>query len=334
MRETYKLFDIDLHLFDGAAEGGASGGEAGTAQQTVESTPKAETKRSLGGSRRGKSGEFDNVVFGRQDADTDTNSPVAGENGQGGANKSGVSTTSSSLEDKRKAFRDLIEGEYKDQFDEVFQQSFNRRFKDVKGMETALNTQKPIMDLLMQKYNIADGDIKKLQDAIDKDNAYWEAGAEEAGLTVEQYKAMQKLERENEELKRIQQREAGQHRARQQLSKWYAEGDKLKDTYPNFDLQAECENRDFLGLLRSGLSVKNAYELVHMDEIKASAAKAAAEATGAQMAARIQSKASRPTENGLSTQSAAIVKNDVHSLTRAERAEIARRVQRGEKIRF
>jgi len=64
------------------------------------------------------------------------------------------------------------------------------------------------------------------------------------------------------------------------------------------------------------------------------AARVAAQTTGQQMAAKIQSKASRPKENGTSSQSAVIVKNDVHSLSRAERAEIARRAARGESIKF
>ena len=72
----------------------------------------------------------------------------------------------------------------------------------------------------------------------------------------------------------------------------------------------------------------------NMDEIKAGTARAAAETAGQQMAARIKEKAARPAENGTSSQSAVIVKSDVHSLTRAERMEIARRAQRGEKITF
>ena len=122
--------------------------------------------------------------------------------------------------------------------------------------------------------------------------------------------------------------------AQQKLNEWYAESEKVKEVYPTFDFRAETADRDFLGLLKSGLSVQQAYELKHMDEIKANAAKAAAQTAGQQMAAKIQSKASRPKENGTSSQSAVIVKNDVHSLTRAERAEVVRRAQRGEKISF
>ena len=108
----------------------------------------------------------------------------------------------------------------------------------------------------------------------------------------------------------------------------------MKEVYPSFDFRAEAANRDFMGLLKSGLGVQQAYELVHMEEIKAAAARTAAQTAGEQMKARIQNKAARPSENGTSSQSAVITKSDVHSLSRQDRAEIARRAQRGEKIRF
>ena len=333
----YKLLKVDLHLFDGAAGGAAaapSGGD-GAAQAAESALPKAETNSRNGSSRRSKSGAFDNVVFGKQDAADDAaNSSVAGSNGEGNANKSGVSTTSDSREAKRAAFKDLIEGEYKEEFTETFQQAFNRRFKESKGMEQSLADQKPIMDILAQRYNIADGDVKKLLSAIEQDNVYWESAAEEAGLTVEQFKAMKKLERENAELQRMRQRQQGEQAAQQKLNAWYAESEKVKQIYPTFDFKAEAADRNFLGLLKSGLSVQQAYELKHMDEIKANAARVAAQTTGQQMAAKIQTKAARPKENGTSSQSAVIVKNDVHSLSRAERAEIARRAARGESIKF
>ena len=334
---NYKLLKVDLKLFDGAAAAPA-GGDAGAGAQGAESAlPKAEINSRNGSSRRSKAGAFDNVVFGKQEdasATETANGSVAGSNGEGNANKSGISTTSDSLEAKRAAFDELIDGEYKDIYAEKFQQAFNRRFKEAKGMEQSLNAQKPIMDILMQRYNIADGDVAKLQTAIEQDNVYWESAAEEAGLTVEQFKAMKKLERENAELQRMRQRQQGEQAAQQKLNAWYAESEKVKELYPSFDFKAEAANPNFLGLLKSGLGVQQAYELMHMDEIKANAARVAAQTTGQQMAAKIQTKAARPKENGTSSQSAVIVKNDVHSLSRAERAEIARRAARGESIKF
>lgn len=324
-----KMLKVNLQLFnDGAATGGE--GDGATAQGTESALPKVDKN----GSNRRKSGALSNVVYGIQEDAPGTESTLPAAEGAEGNSKSGVITTSDTKEAKMAKFKEMVEGEYKDEFSEMFQQSFNRRFRDVKGMENSLSAQKPILDMLMQRYKIADGDMSKLQYAIEEDTQYWEEAAEEAGLTVEQYKAMQKLERENEELRKMRRQQEGQQKAQAQLDIWYREAEAVKSIYPSFDFKTEATNRDFLGLLRSGLPVQKAYELMHMDEIKEATAKSAAQAAGAQVEARIKSKQSRPSENGTSSQSAAIVKNDVSSLTREDRAEIARRAQRGEKIRF
>ena len=52
------------------------------------------------------------------------------------------------------------------------------------------------------------------------------------------------------------------------------------------------------------------------------------------MQANLKAKQSRPAENGTSSKTAVIVKNDVSKLTRAERAEVARRAMLGEHIEF
>lgn len=336
----YKLLKVDLRLFDGAAGAGAAGdGGSGAAQATEGALPKADTNKKPGSSRRAKSGAFDNVVFGKGDDPTvDTaNGSAAGGNGEGNA-KRGIETTSDTLEARRQAYREFVENpENKDIHTEELQRVINRRFKETKGMEKSLADQQPIMDMLAQRYNITDGDAKKILAAIEEDTSYWEGVAEEAGLTVEQYKAMKKLERENAEFQRMrqrQQRQQGEQAAQQKLAAWYAESEKVKEIYPSFDFQQEAADRDFLGLLRAGVGVQQAYELRHMEEIKANAAKVAAQTAGQQMAAKIQTKAARPKENGTSSQSAVIVRNDVHNLTKEERAEQARRAMRGEKIRW
>ena len=119
------LLDFDLHLFDGGA-GAAAGGAAAPAGDGVaggeSALPKAETKSRPGSSRRAKAGAYDNVVFGKAEdapAAEATTDPVAGDSTEGnGASKSGVSTTSDTLEAKRAAFEEMISGEYKDIFQE------------------------------------------------------------------------------------------------------------------------------------------------------------------------------------------------------------------------
>ena len=329
MSKTTKTtkFKVDLQLFN---DGGAAGAEGSVA--TTADAPKADTKPS-GSSRRSKSGEFDNVVFGKQESATSNEATSLDTEGKPmGAGNTDVTTTSNTLEDRRKAFNDLINGEYKDLYQEEFQRVFDRRFKQVKGMEAELASYKELADMLRGKYGT--DDVAQLKNALTEDTEYWESVAEEHGMTVEQYHAMQKLERENEELRAIRQRQIGQQQFQQQIDRWYQEASRVKEIYPSFDFRKEAQNPEFLSLLRSGNTVEHAYKVLHFDELTQNAARVAAQTADAQAQARIKQKASRPSENGTSSKSAVIVKNDVSSLSRKERAEIARRVQRGEKIVF
>ena len=321
-----KMFKVDLQLFN---DGGATGAEGSA---SAENAPKTENVPS-GSSRRSKSGEFDNVVFGKQESTTSDGATSLDTEGKPtGAGKTDVSTTSNTLEERRKAFNDLITGEYKDLYQENFQEVFNRRFKQVKGMESDLAAQKPILDKLMARYGV--NDVAQLDKALTEDTEYWERVAEEHGMTVEQYHAMQKLERENQELRAIRQRQIGQQQFQNQLDTWYQQADKVKELYPSFDFKTEAQNPEFLSLLKNGNSVEHAYKVLHFDELTQNAARVAAQTADAQAQARIKQKASRPSENGTSSQSAAIVKDNVANLTRKERAEIVKRVGQGAVIKF
>ena len=321
-----KWLKVNLQLFNDGATGGAEG-----SAEATESAPKVESKPN-GSNRRSKTGEFDNVVFGKQETSSEEATDLAAEGQLTGASKTDVQTTSNTLEERRKAYNDLINGEYKDIDQERFQQVFDRRFKEVKGIEADLAAQKPIIDKLMQRYGV--DNVAKLDKALTEDNEYWERVAEEKGMTVEQYHAMQRLEQESAELRALKQRERGEQQAQQQIKTWYEEAEKVKEIYPSFDFKKEAQNPDFISMLRHGNTVEHAYKILHFDELTQNAAKVAAQTADAQAQARIKSKASRPSENGTSSKSAVIVKNDVSSLSRKERAEIAKRVQRGDIIKF
>lgn len=322
-----KLLKVDLQMFN---DGGASGADGSTA--ATEGAPKVETATG-GSNRRSKSGEFDNVVFGKQEGTTadDTASLDTGGNPTG-AGKTDVTTTSDTLEARRKAFNELINGEYKDLYQENFQEVFNRRFKEVKGMEAELASSREIIDILKSRYDA--GDVKQVKTALMEDTELWERMAEEKGMTYDQFMAMERIKLENAELRAFQQRKQGEEQLQRQVETWYKEADRVKEIYPSFDFKVEAQNPEFLKLLEHGNTVEHAYKVLHFDELTQNAARAAAQTADAQAQARIKQKASRPSENGVSSKSAVIVKNDVSSLTRKERAEIARRVQRGESISF
>lgn len=340
--KSENLLNIRLDLFDGgAAAGGDGAGAAAPASQNGDGA-KGGSQAAPGSTRRGKSGEFQNVLFGKQSAPA-----AAGEGGgQEGQQQSsvagsdkdkqpGVTTTSDTLEARRKAFQDLVNSEeYKEIYTEETQRIINRRFRETQNLEQQVARNQPLIDMLMQRYKISDGDIGKLTAAIENDDAYWSEAAEEAGMSVEQYKQFQKLRRENAALMRDQQQRRSQQAAQQQLQKWYGEAEQVKGVYPSFDLNAEVKNQQFLSMLKSGVPMQHAYEVVHLDDIKAGVAKMQAKATERQVVDGIRAKGARPQENGTTSQSAFTVKDDVSKLTKSERAEIARRVARGEIIKF
>lgn len=319
---------MDLRLFDGTAGAGAGTADSGSDAGSQTSSANAS------GPKRGGSGEFDNVVFGKQDRvesnlqtqKTDTSSD-AGENKASDVKDTSINT----LEDRRKAYRKLVEGEYKDIYTEDTQRIINKRFG---GLEQKISQTKPVIDMLMERYKIADGDIQKLTAAVENDDTYWAQAADEAGMAVDQFKQMQKLRRENAALLENQRRQQNKQAAETQLQKWYAEAQTVRETYPDFDLSMETRNPQFLAMLRSGVPVRHAYEVIHMDDIKTTLAQNAAKQAEKQVVDDIRAKGVRPQENGTLSQSAFTVKDDPSKWSKKDRAEAIRRAARGETIKL
>ena len=336
MKHSDILLDVSLRLFDG--EGGAAAPAAG--EGAAGDGNKGGSQASPAPTRRGKSGGFQNVLFGKQSDELTAAGDEPGPEGKAqpsaaGKGKEGdVVTTSNTLEDRRKAFQELVNGEYKDIYTEETQRIIDRRFREARNLEERAAKQQPVIDMLMQRYKIADGDMGKLAAAVENDNAYWSEAAEEAGMSVEQYKQFQRLKRENDALLRAQRMRQNQQAAQQQLQKWYSEGEQVKAVYPDFDLGAESKNPQFISMLKAGVPVQHAYEVIHMDEIKAGVAQSTARQTEKQVVDGIRAKGNRPAENGTSSQSAFTVKDDPHKWTKQDRAEVARRVARGETIKL
>ena len=336
MKHSDILLDVSLRLFDG--EGGAAAPAAG--EGAAGDGNKGGSQASPAPTRRGKSGGFQNVLFGKQGDEPTAAGDEPGPEGKAqpsaaGKGKEGdVVTTSNTLEDRRKAFQELVNGEYKDIYTEETQRIIDRRFREARNLEERAAKQQPVIDMLMQRYKIADGDLGKLAAAVENDNAYWSEAAEEMGMSVEQYKQFQRLKRENEALLRAQRMRQNQQAAQQQLQKWYSEGEQTKAVYPDFDLGTEAKNPQFLSMLKAGVPVQHAYEVIHMDEIKAGVAQSTARQTEKQVVDGIRAKGNRPAENGTSSQSAFTVKDDPHKWTKQDRAEVARRVARGETIKL
>ena len=306
-----KLFSFNLQLF---SEGGGSGGEGGAgAMQGAESN---QNQPSLGKKAKGET-----VIYGKQD-----NMDMTDDDNKGQAANDHTKTAA----DRAAEFDRLIKSDYKDLFDSRVQGIIDKRFKETKTLETQLGSISPVLEMVANKYGVEPEDIDSLVKAIEEDDAYWEELADEAGLTVEQYKYKQKLERENAQYNRMIQEQQMHQQTEQIYQGWVEASKEVQATYPDFNLETECNNKGFVDLISRGVDLKTAYEVTHMDDIKNSIAKSTKAAT----ADTIRTNGQRPPENGVNSQPGVIIKADVGNLSRHDRAEIARRVARGEEIKF
>ena len=231
-------------------------------------------------------------------------------------------------------FEKLIKGQYKEQYDARVQDTIQKRLKSSKETVDKYNALTPTLELLAKKYGVDATDVAALTKAIEEDDSFFEEEALAKGLTVQQLKEYRKMERENANLKAQMQEQQTKENANKLYAGWMNQAEEAKKVYPSFDLKTEMNNPKFLELLRSNIDVRTAYEVTHKDEIISGAMQFTAKTVEQKIANKIAANGSRPSENGMRSQSAAVVKSDVSQLSKADRAEIIRRVQRGEKIRF
>lgn len=305
---------LSLQLFaEGAGGAGAGAGDGGTAEgQGV--TGAAALPQTKGEKNNPLSG----VKYGIQEE-----APAAE-----------VQTETVAQPDRNAEFEKLIKGEYKDLYDAKVQDTIQKRLKGQKEIVDKFNALNPTIETLAKKYGVDATDIEGLNKAIADDDSYYEQEALEKGMTVQQLKEIKKMERENADLKAQMEEAQRQENGKKLYAAWMQQADEAKKVYPSFDLRTEMNNPKFVDLLRSNIDVRTAYEVLHKDEIIPAAMQFTAQTVESKLAKSIASNGARPSENGMSSQSAAVVKSDVSQLSKADRAEIIRRVQRGEKIRF
>lgn len=237
-------------------------------------------------------------------------------------------------EDRNARFEALIKGEFKDLYDAKMQDTIQKRLKGSKETVDKYNALSPTLELLAKKYGVDAADINALNKAIEEDDSYYEEEALEKNMSVQQLKEIKKMERENADLKRQMAEQERQENANRLYSKWMQESEAMKSVYPAFDLRTELQNPRFTDLLRNNVDVRTAYEVLHKDEIIPAAMQFTAKTVEQKLTNKIIANGARPVENGNSSQGATVVKSDVSQLSKADRAEIIRRVARGEKIKF
>lgn len=316
MDKTY--FDLQLFAEGGAgAAGGDGGAAAGAGDATGVTVPAAE------GRRQKRVNPLANVKYGVQ--------PEA--QGEVAATREEAANTN----DGKKTFEELIKGEYKADFDARVQDIIRSRFKQNGEMEERLNALNPLLEGLGRLHNVDPTDVQQLTDIVLNNDSLYEEEAMERGMSVEALKAVKQMERENETLKQREQQSIAETRMREHFDNLARQADEAKQLYPGLDLMAEMQNPTFARLTAPGVGVdvRTAYEVVHREQLRGAEMQFAAQKSAERMANAVRANGMRPAENGMnSQQTASPVKTDPRTLTKADRAEIKRRVANGEKIIF
>lgn len=242
-------------------------------------------------------------------------------------------------EEKRKAFGELVRGEYSDIFNEVMQQAIIKAGEAVHADPKAA----ALRQALSEAYGIDGEDVDGLIEAVKngrvKDDAYYEELAQQRGVSVKTARELDKMESDlrrandqNAKLQAAQQEAARQRRAAQIRAQWDVEAAQLKAQYPDFDLGEVLANEQVGELMRRGVSLPDAYRAAYFNHIMEQATARTAQTVEQGVTARIQQRAARPGENGTRPGGAVTTKFDISNTTRRQREELERRARRGEKI--
>lgn len=308
--KKFIISNFNYALFDG--EGAAGAAPAGQQAEAVKNT--------TGGEK---------VVYGKQPEVKESVAEAQTENQQ---------EINPTPEDLRAKYDEFMKDDKMREFaNQDTQKIINRRFRENKTLQETLDKQAGVMERLIQKFGVEDPE--KLCEAIDNDNAFWEEAADEAGMDVENFKKFRTAQREAEAAKQYIEGIERQRQAQEQYSRWVDEANQLKVIYPEFDLERELKNPDFRKIIGQpnqeyAISMKQAYEIIHHDEIINGIRQKTADETQKKVVDNVRSRGTRPVEGAVNSQSGVIFKSDVTKLTKKDRQEIARRVARGEIISF
>lgn len=244
-----------------------------------------------------------------------------------------------SPEERRKAFGELLRGEYADLTEELMQNAVTEATRRLE----ASPAMKGLMQALQEKYGTDANDLVALTEAVRngavKDDNYYEKLAMEKGVSTKTARELDKLESQNKQLTEQQQLIRQMERQREQQARiaelqagWDREAEQLKAQYPDFNMAEVLANPEVEKMMRSGVSMTNAYRSAYFDHILKQQQAATARQVEQGVVNRMQQRNARPGENGTRPGSAVQTKIDVSHMSRKEMEEMERRAMRGEVI--
>lgn len=217
--------------------------------------------------------------------------------------------------------------ENKERMRQTIQERMDRA---TRSMREELEKSAPMVALLGEFYGLERDengafDRQSVSDAVLDDDQFYEKYASKLGVSSDVGKRMAMLER------KVAENEAERSKAErdEQLRSYFygiaQQGEKMKEIFPDFDLQREMADPRFYNMIdpdkpaEKRLSVKEAFWALHGESIAEKQAEAIAKTIKLQVANSIQAGQERPRENGGSYAPAMQSAPDFKSMSREDR---------------
>lgn len=230
-------------------------------------------------------------------------------------------------------FEELIQGQYKESFQNRTQKIINERFKHTKNLESEVERNKAINEAIAVKYGIDPTNTDALLQAVKGDESYLETAAYENGMTVDAFREKLEGDRAKRELAQIRQQQQ-----REQLAQAIkTEENRIRETYSDktFNFWGEYNsNPEFKRMVDGRVPIETAYRIINQEKIIAAAEKKAGEKARKSVADDIIANGQRPVEGGVKGQPPASSKIDVNSLTDEQMDKYLEMARQGHKVTF
>lgn len=230
---------------------------------------------------------------------------------------------------------ELKKGEYKEQYARDVQAAIKDRFKNQEDLQGRLDAIQPMLDALMKKTGAES--VEELNKLIAEDDSIYQEEADAAGMPVDKYREMVRLQKEHDDAIASEKRLREQVANRDRFAELHRQGEDLKQMFPDFDLMKEMENEAFRNMTMSGqLTVEQAFYALHGKELTPQLMAYGMQRARQQMGQTIQATGQRPQEGAMRgrTTAAAEPKINPASLTRKEREMYKQMARRGIPVSF